>query len=129
MTNADGYATGVALWRAVTDQAKTTAKATGVDNGALVRRFLFGRFLARFFHDPTAPWVLKGGTAMLARVHDARTTKDVDLLHQLGDLDAAVKALAAAAKIDLEDHCRFVVAGVESNVGGAAAGRRVPSHS
>lgn len=118
MTSVDGYATGAALWRAVTDHAKVTAKASGVDGGALIRRFLFGRFLARVFHDPTAPWVLKGGTAMLARVHDARTTKDVDLLHQLGDLDAAVKALAAAAKIDLEDHCRFVVVRVEMNVGG-----------
>ena len=118
MTSADGYATGVAMWRAVTDHAKATAKATGVDGGALVRRFLFGRFLARVFHDPTAPWVLKGGTAMLARVHDARTTKDVDLLHQFGDLDAAVEALTAAAKIDLNDHCRFVVVGVETNTGG-----------
>lgn len=37
------------------------------------------RFLARVFHAPEAPWVLKGGTAVLARVDDARTTKDVDL--------------------------------------------------
>lgn len=118
MRTPDGYATGVALWRAVTDQAKATAKATGVDTSAVIRRFVFGRFLARVFHDPSAPWVLKGGTAVLARVHDARTTKDVDLLHQLGDLNAAVEALTAAGRIDLDDHFRFVIVNVETNIGG-----------
>ncbi|GEL45065.1 hypothetical protein CHO01_01810 [Cellulomonas hominis] len=118
MTAIDGYTSGVALWRAVTDRAKATAKATGVDNAALIRRFVFGRFLARVFHDPSGPWVLKGGTAVLARVHDARTTKDVDLLHRLGDLDDAVEALAAATKVELGDHFRFVIASVEQNVGG-----------
>ena len=118
MRTPDGYATGVALWRAVTDHAKATAKATGVDTNAVIRRFVFGRFLARVFHDPSAPWVLKGGTAVLARVHDARTTKDVDLLHQLGDLSAAVEALTAAAKIDLNDHFRFVIVTVETSIGG-----------
>lgn len=118
MTSPDGYATGTALWRAVTDRAKATAKGAGVEANALIRRFVFGRFLARVFHDPSAPWVLKGGTAVLARVHDARTTKDVDLLHQLGDVDAAVEALRAATRIDLSDHFRFVITKVEPNVGG-----------
>lgn len=118
MTSSEGYATGVAMWRAVSDHAKATAKETGVNVEALMRRFLFGRFLARVFHDTTAPWVLKGGTAMLARVHDARATKDVDLLHQLGDLDAAVVALRNAATIDVNDHCRFVIVGVDTNTGG-----------
>jgi len=64
-----------------------------VSSHALLRRFVFDRFLARVFHDPNSPWVLKGGTAVLARVHDARTTKDVDLFHQLNNLDAALEAL------------------------------------
>ncbi|KGM13445.1 nucleotidyl transferase AbiEii/AbiGii toxin family protein [Cellulomonas bogoriensis] len=89
MTSTDGYASGVALWSAVIARAKATARATSVDSAALVRRFVFSRFLARVFHDPSSPWVLKGGTAVLARVHDARTTKDVDLLHRRGDLDDA----------------------------------------
>ncbi|MFF1530270.1 nucleotidyl transferase AbiEii/AbiGii toxin family protein [Cellulomonas sp. NPDC058312] len=118
MTSSDGYASGVALWSAVTARAKVTAKATSVDSGALVRRFVFSRFLARIFHHPSSPWVLKGGTAVLARVHDARTTKDVDLLHRLGDLDDAVEALTAATKVDLGDHFRFVIAKVERNIGG-----------
>ena len=119
MTNTDGYSTGVALWTAVTAHAKTSAKATGVDVGALIRRFVFGRFLARVFHDPTDPWVLKGGTAVLARVHDARTTKDVDLLGQLSSVDAAVDALRAVTAVELGDHFRFVITRVERSLGGA----------
>jgi hypothetical protein len=83
MTGTGEYRDGVALWSAATSRAKTTAKETGVSSHALLRRFVFDRFLARVFHDPSSPWVLKGGTAVLARVHDARTTKDVDLFHQL----------------------------------------------
>ncbi|MBB2925560.1 nucleotidyl transferase AbiEii/AbiGii toxin family protein [Cellulomonas cellasea] len=119
MTNTDGYDSGVALWAAATARAKAAAKEVGVDSGALIRRFVFERFLARVFHDPAAPWVLKGGTAVLARVNDARTTKDVDLLGQLGSLDAAVDALRAVAGRDLGDHFRFVITKVESSAGGA----------
>jgi len=43
------------------------------------------------FYEPNSPWVLKGGTAVLARVHHARTTKDVDLYHQASSLDAALE--------------------------------------
>ncbi|GEA87422.1 nucleotidyl transferase AbiEii/AbiGii toxin family protein [Cellulomonas cellasea] len=120
MTTTDGYATGAAMWAAVTSRAKVTAKDTGVDGAALVRRFVFGRFLARVFHTtPPARGCFKGGTAMLARVHDARTTNDVDLLHELADLDAAVQALRAVAATDLGDHFRFVVTKVERSLGGA----------
>ncbi|WP_127573821.1 nucleotidyl transferase AbiEii/AbiGii toxin family protein [Georgenia faecalis] len=119
MTNTDGYRTGVALWAAVTSHAKASAKATGVDAGAIIRRFVFERFLARVFHDPASPWVLKGGTAVLARVHDARTTKDVDLLGQLGSLDAAIDALRVVVKRDLGDHFRFVITKVDRSIGGA----------
>lgn len=115
----DGYRDGTALWAAVGARAKFTARATGVESGAIVRRFVFGRFLARVFHDPSAPWVLKGGTAVLARVHDARTTKDVDLLNEELDLERAIEALRAAAALDLHDHFRFVVTKVERSLGAA----------
>src|SRR5450759_2124630 len=77
-STADGYRDGVALWAAATDRARTEAVARGANSGALLRQFVNDRFLARVFHAPDAPWVLKGGTAVLARVDDARTTKDVD---------------------------------------------------
>lgn len=115
----DGYRDGVALWAAVTAQAKTVSKATGVETGALVRQFVFGRFLARVFYDSTSPWVLKGGIAVLARVNDARATKDIDLFGQLGSLEAAFDALRAVVDRDLKDHCRFVIVKVETSLGGA----------
>lgn len=95
-----------------------TAKDTGSDVNALIRQLVFARLLARVFHDPSAPWVLKGGTAVLARVRDARATKDVDLLNQLGDVEAAVESLRAVVRVDLGDHFRFVVTRVEPSVGG-----------
>lgn len=123
------YSDGGALWTAVTDQAKAAAQVEGIGAGVLVRRFVFERFLGRVFHDPSGPWVLKGGTAILSRVHDARTTKDLDLLSVRNDVDTAVDALRAAVAIDLGDHFRFVITKIERNLGGAVQpmvdGRRV----
>ncbi|UNX54629.1 nucleotidyl transferase AbiEii/AbiGii toxin family protein [Georgenia sp. TF02-10] len=68
---------------------------------------------------PAPPWVLKGRTAVLARVNDARHSKDVDLLSSLGDIDAALEVLRAAAAVDLADHFRFVIRTVRPS-GGAA---------
>jgi hypothetical protein len=117
MTGTGEYRDGVALWSAAASRAKITAKETGVSSNALLRRFVFDRFLARVFHDPSSPWVLKGGTAVLARVHDARTTKDVDLFHELNSLDAALEALRAATDVHIADHFRFVITKVERSLG------------
>lgn len=114
------YADGRAVWRAATDRARALAAATSGDTSMQLRRFVFDRFLARVFAHPTSPWVLKGGSAMLARVHDARTTKDLDLLHKLPDIDAAIDALRVAAATDLGDHFRFVVTKAGKDVGGMA---------
>ena len=114
------YKDSTALMAAATARVKTTAVATGEDRAGLMRRFVFDRFLARVFAHPTSPWVLKGGSAVLARVHDARTTKDIDLLHQLGNIDAAVAALRAVLDVDMGDHFRFVITKVDKDVGGMA---------
>jgi len=90
-----------------------------VPTNELIRRVVYDRFLARVFADPTAPWVLKGGTAALARVNDARHSKDVDLLRALGDIDQALAALRTAVEIDVGDHFRFVIGAVRP-VGGTA---------
>lgn len=119
MTGTGEYRDGVALWSAAASRAKTEAKETGVSSHALLRRFVFDRFLARVFHDPSSPWVLKGGTAVLARVHDARTTKDVDLFHELNSLDAALEALrVATTDVHIDDHFRFVITKIECSLGG-----------
>lgn len=112
------YKDGNALWAAVTARAKTEAQASSAAAGALLRRFIVDRFLARIFALPGDEWVLKGGNAVLTRVHDARTTKDIDLLAELSDLDAAVARLREAVEIDLPDHFRFVITGTRAASGG-----------
>lgn len=116
--NVTGYRDGVAMWRAISDRARAASKVTGRPTNELVRRFVYDRFLARVFADLGSPWVLKGGTAVLARVNDARHSKDVDLLRSLGNNDDALEALRWAVAVDLEDHFRFVV-GTARPVGGA----------
>jgi hypothetical protein len=51
--------------------------------------------LARVFVDPTAPWILKGGTSLLIRIPGARHSRDIDLLHPDADLEQAYADLAA----------------------------------
>jgi hypothetical protein len=55
-------------------------------------------------------WVLKGATAMLARLEDfARHSNDVDLYHEGDDLREAEQALRNAALVDLGDYFRFTL--------------------
>jgi len=66
------------------------------------------RFLSRVFSGAEgASWVLKGGTGMLARIHDARATIDVDLLAEAVDLDEALSDLTKLVQVDLGDFFRF----------------------
>lgn len=45
-----------------------------------IRQAHFDRLLCRVFSQGAqSEWVLKGGSGMLARIPDARTTKDIDL--------------------------------------------------
>ncbi len=118
MSESDGYRDGTALWSAAVARARTTAEQRGVESASVLRGFVFDRFLARVFTPLDGPWVLKGGNAVLARVNDARATKDLDLLHEPDDLDAAVAALRHLLGVDLGDHFRFVVTRVETSLGG-----------
>lgn len=118
MIDSDGYRDGTALWSAAVARARMTAKQRGVESASVLRGFVFDRFLARVFTPLDGPWVLKGGNAVLARVQGARATKDLDLLHEPDDLDAAVAALRRLLGIDLGDHFRFVVTKVDTSLGG-----------
>lgn len=118
MTDGLPYNDGNALWAAVTARAKSEAQASGATAGALLRRFVVDRFLARVFALPGDEWVLKGGNAVLTRVHDARATKDIDLFAEPADLDAAVARLREAVEIDIGDHFRFMVTGTRAVSGG-----------
>lgn len=75
----------------------------------LQRQFAYDRLLARVFVAPDAErWVLKGATALLARLDVARHSKDVDLTRQstMDHLEAE-RALRAAAARDLGDFFIF----------------------
>jgi Nucleotidyl transferase AbiEii toxin, Type IV TA system len=77
----------------------------------LLRQFSYDRLLARVFSgDDADRWVLKGATALLARLGpDTRHTRDVDLYREVGDLVEAETALRDAAARDLGDFFRFEV--------------------
>lgn len=118
MTTEKQYATGSAMWTGVSARAKVAAKASGRRADELMREFVFERLLARVFadlKDPWAidhPWILKGGTALLVRVEDARHSKDVDLLARLQDVDDAVEQLRQALAVDLGDFFTFDIQSV-----------------
>jgi hypothetical protein len=96
------------MWAAVQARSKTAAKSTGTAAEKLQRQFVYDRFLARLFTSaPDGTWVLKGGTALLARVRSARHSRDIDLHHRDGTLGGAIAELRTAAAIDLDDHFRF----------------------
>ncbi|MEO6503545.1 MAG: nucleotidyl transferase AbiEii/AbiGii toxin family protein [Jatrophihabitantaceae bacterium] len=75
--------------------------------GNLQRQFVYDRFLARVFNVSGEDWVLKGGSALLARVRSARHSQDLDLFRRSGTLHSAAAELEAAASADLADHFRF----------------------
>lgn len=116
------YKTPQAMWTAVTARAKAAAAASGQPVNEVVREFLYERLLDRVFALPEAPWVLKGGTALLVRVEDARHSKDVDLLYRIADLDEAVEQLRAALALDRGDRLSFTVTKIESTGGGQQPG-------
>jgi len=73
-----------------------------------IQREYRNRFLARVFStEAGAHWVLKGGTGMLARIHDARMTVDIDLISAVANLENALDELKKLARINLGDFFRF----------------------
>lgn len=117
MTGSDGahpsgYQTPDALWTAVNAKIRVAAKANPQLNiSDLQRQFTYHRLLARVFALGDGDWVLKGGTALLARIRSARHSKDIDLYRQSGTLESALTELARVTELDLHDHFRFVITG------------------
>lgn len=86
------YRSPGAFQMALNARIKSVATATGAPAAQVRRQFLAQRFLARVFADPTAPWVLTGGTGLLVRLAGARHSEDLDLLHTSGTDTAAALA-------------------------------------
>jgi predicted nucleotidyltransferase component of viral defense system len=113
MTDEQRYATPVALRAAITARLRAVAaKDKNRSLPDLLRQFVYDRLLYRVFTSEDADrWVLKGATALLARLHgEARHSIDVDLYNRQGGLDEAEAALKAAAERDVGDHFRFALA-------------------
>lgn len=98
--------------RALTDLLRAHARGQpGMTLDSLRRQFAYDRLLTRIFTGPDGErWVLKGATAILARLAgDARHTRDIDLYWQDEDLPAAENSLRAAAGTHTEDFFRFTL--------------------
>lgn len=73
------YGSAAAFRIALEARLKSLARSEGTDLQRLRRQVSFDRLLARLFHGPVVPWLLKGGYAMELRIRSARATKDIDL--------------------------------------------------
>ena len=88
---------------------KAARKASG-DTGERYRQALRDRFLCRVFSDPDKRFVLKGGSGMLARVPNARATRDTDFATRKKEApDEIVNTLNMLLASDMEDFCRFTL--------------------
>jgi hypothetical protein len=102
------YPNGRAVLSAITEKARA-AHRNGVGSSvqSLIELAIFDRFLCRVFSQDDCPFALKGGTSMLARLPQSRSTTDVDLETTEMSIDAAIAQLVSAAGIDLGDHFDF----------------------
>jgi hypothetical protein len=109
--NATRYDDPQAMRQAINDRLRRLMKdSPGAQLADLQRQVAYDRLLSRLFHARDDRWVLKGGTALLARLGGrARHTLDVDLYNQRDALEEAERALRVAATHDLGDHFRFAL--------------------
>lgn len=88
--------------------AKKSIRESGREPGAAYREMLRDRFLCRIFSEDDPRFLLKGGAGMLARIPDARATKDVDFaMRERESAGSALEALDRLASKDLGDFCSF----------------------
>lgn len=110
------YPNWKALNTALSAAAKAQAQETGQSQNDLMKMAYLDRFLCRVFDNDEADWVLKGGTGMLSRVPEARTTKDIDVATSVGDIDAAEEALTGLVARDIGDHLTFELEASEDSI-------------
>ena len=96
---------------------KKAAKAANGDTGERYRQALRDRFLCRVFTDPEERFVLKGGSGMLARVPNARATRDTDFaLRKKEAPEDIIDVLGELLAIDMGDFCRFELTSREESM-------------
>lgn len=107
--SADPYKDPRSVEMAIKEAAKAmNAADPSVSVNERIRQAYFDRLLCRVFSEgAVSEWVLKGGTGMLARIPDSRSTKDIDLFATGYTLDQSLVALRRLASVNLGDHFRF----------------------
>lgn len=82
MTEAHHYPTARSVEQAIKDAARRASAADdSLSTSERIQMEPRNRFLSRIFSEgKESDWVLKGGTAMLARLPSSRMTVDIDLL-------------------------------------------------
>jgi len=107
------YGSAAAFRTALRDRFAVIAKAdTWYSLDELQRQFAYDRALARLFTAPDADsWVLKAAGALLARLEQARHSKDIDVYfaEQSAAVSDATAALRTALGRDLGDFFGFEV--------------------
>lgn len=103
------YANSLAVEQAIKTAAKREHQQHPERNIAdIIRQMHYDRFLCRVFsEDEHSEWVLKGGSAMLARIPTTRRTLDADLFKQGYDLNQSLEDLKRLASKDLHDFFTF----------------------
>lgn len=108
---AKSFKSAAAFKTSLEARMRTRSVERGVPLQTLQIKFVMERLLARLFHAPDAPWLLKGGFAMDLRFRpQARTTKDLDLsvsLHVTSVKGELRDRLQAAADQDTGDFLTF----------------------
>jgi hypothetical protein len=75
------FKTAAAFRMSLETRLKDIADARGIPLDTMRLKVVIARLLARVFHAPDPPWLLKGGFGLEIRYHPrARATKDIDLM-------------------------------------------------
>lgn len=110
------YVSAAAMRTALEERLNRTAREKNQDIFRLRRQVAFDRFLARIFSisEPNR-FVLKGGYALELRLHNARTTKDIDICVNerlssiVADEESLLTLIRQVATIDLSDFFEYTV--------------------
>ncbi len=103
------YATGRAFRQALEDRIRGVHSEQNLPIVRLRKQVAFERFIARLIKNQAGSWVLKGGLVLQLRWGlQARTTKDIDLLHTAFS-SSIYEALTKAAIFDLGDWFGFEI--------------------
>lgn len=125
------YANAAAFRQALETRLRNAAQERGVQFQGLRLKVAIERLLARLFHDPNPPWLLKGGYAMELRFRPkARTTRDLDLTLSdpvdpqalAGRLVRVHEALMIAASRELSDFFEFTIPPARNELTAAPGG-------